>query len=137
METRCRPRVRRGAPHGSLPLSSARTRGSVVWFFALVFVVGLPFWLLGALTGSELMPGLPIAALMAVCPAAAALIIELKGGGAVAASALLKRAFDFERVKSKVWYAPVLLLPAAVCAMTFGFLRVTGTPVPDPRIATG
>lgn len=48
--------------------------GSPLKFFLLVFALSIPFWLAGAATGLRLLPRLPGAALMFVCPATAALI---------------------------------------------------------------
>ena len=41
-------------------------------FFLLVFALSIPFWLAGGLTDLQLMPGLPVSALMAFCPMTAA-----------------------------------------------------------------
>jgi hypothetical protein len=37
-------------------------------FFALTFALSIPFWVIGAVRPRELLPGLPVAALMALCP---------------------------------------------------------------------
>jgi hypothetical protein len=37
-------------------------------FFLLVFALSLPFWLAGTLTSLQLLPALPISALMFLCP---------------------------------------------------------------------
>src|ERR1700690_3615753 len=50
-------------------------RRSPLKFFLLVFAVSIPFWVIGALTGLQLLPGVPVAALMFVCPATAAVIL--------------------------------------------------------------
>ena len=50
-------------------------------FFALVFVLSLPFWLLGAVIPLELLPGLPIGALMAITPLIAASISVYREAG--------------------------------------------------------
>jgi hypothetical protein len=58
-----------------LALLAARRRrgnGSPLVFFLLVLALSLPFWLLGAVTEARLLPGLPVSALMFVCPATAA-----------------------------------------------------------------
>lgn len=107
---------------------------SVVTFFLLTFALAVPFWLIGALTGVELLPGLPIAALMTWCPMIAALILVYREEGAAGAIALLKRSLDFRRVKSKLWYVPTLLLMPAASVLAFGILRLTGTPLPVPQI---
>ena len=108
---------------------------SPLTYFLLVFALAVPFLVIGAVTGIQLLPGLPVSALMAVCPATAALIVAYRDDGAASAKALLKRAFDFRRVKGKIWYAPVLLLMPGVMALSFGVIRWSGTPVPVPQIA--
>ncbi len=104
-------------------------------FFLLVFGLSIPFWLMGALTGLELLPGLPVAALTAVCPMTAAMILVYRENKIAGVTALLKRSFDFKRIKAKVWYVPILLLMPVVSGLSFGVLRLTGTPVPAPQIA--
>lgn len=102
-------------------------------FFLLVFALAIPFLVIGAVTGIQLLPGLPVAALMAVCPAAAALILAHREGGAPGAKMLLKRAFDCRRIRAKIWYAPILLLMPVVMALSFGAMRWSGTSVPAPK----
>jgi hypothetical protein len=60
-------------------------RGAVLAFFVLVFVLSLPFWLIGSVTGLLLAPGLPVSALAAFSPAlsAAILVYREKGGAGV------------------------------------------------------
>ena len=106
-------------------------------FFLLVFALAIPFQVIGAVTGIQLLPGLPVAALMAVCPAAAALILAHREGGPAGAKALLKRTFDYRRIRQKIWYAPILLLMPGVMALSFGVSRWSGIPVPAPQIAIG
>jgi membrane protease YdiL (CAAX protease family) len=103
-------------------------------YFLLVFGLAIPFWVLGALTGIELLPGLPIAALAAFCPALAAVILVYQANKTAGVTALLKRAFDVQRVREKIWYAPTLLLMPAVMILSFIVLRLTGVPVPVPQI---
>jgi membrane protease YdiL (CAAX protease family) len=104
-------------------------------FFVLVFALTIPFLVLGAVTGLELLPGLPVASLIAVCPVTAAVIVvyrEHKGAGV---RALLKRSLDFARITAKVWYVPILLLMPLVMVVSFGVLRLAGVPVPVPQLA--
>lgn len=122
----------------SLPQSvnediTASRSGSLLNFFILVFVLSIPFWLIGAYTGLELLPGLPIAALAAVCPMLAAVILVYRQNKIAGVVALLKRSFDFNRIKAKIWYVPTLLIMPLVSVLAFGVLRVTGTPVPAPE----
>ncbi len=108
---------------------------SLLLFFLLVVVLSIPFWLLSAATGLELLPGLPVAALMTFCPMIAAVILVYRENKTIGVAALLKRSFDFKRIEAKVWYIPSLLLMPVVSVLSFGVLRLAGTPVPDPQIA--
>lgn len=101
-------------------------------FFVLIFAFAIPFWVVGGVTGRQLLPGLPEAALGIVCPVLAALILTYRKGGAAGAAALLKRSFDYQRVKGWVWYLPTLLLLPLVMVFSFAVLRLAGTPVPLP-----
>jgi uncharacterized protein len=58
-------------------------------FFLLVF----PFLMIGAVTGIQVLPGLPVTALMAVCLATAAPILVQWDDEDAGTKALLKRAF--------------------------------------------
>jgi uncharacterized protein len=116
-------------------LSAVDLQGrSPLAFFLLAFALSIPFWLFGAATGIELLPGLPVAALIAICPATAALILLARQSGTAGAIALLKRSFDHERIRAKIWYIPALLAPA-VATVSFGTMRLMGVPVPAPQIS--
>jgi membrane protease YdiL (CAAX protease family) len=104
-------------------------------FFLLAVVLIIPFLMLGAMTGLELMPGLPVAGLGFFCPMLAALILVYREDQRAGVIALLKRSFDFKRIKDKRWYAPILLIMPVVTVLSFAVLRLTGVPVPAPQIA--
>jgi membrane protease YdiL (CAAX protease family) len=113
---------------------SAR-RASPLAFFLLTFVLSVPFWLFGAATGIELLPGLPAAALITVCPAAAALILVYRENKTAGMTALLKRSFDYKRIAAKAWYFPILLLAPLVMVISFGTMRLTGVAIPAPQFS--
>ncbi|MHB8417201.1 MAG: CPBP family intramembrane glutamic endopeptidase [Myxococcales bacterium] len=104
-------------------------------FFALVVALAVPFWAIGAVTGLQLLPGIPLAALATVCPAIAAVALVYRKGGRGEATALLMRALDFDRIAAKRWYLPALLLIPAVGVLAFWVMRLSGTAVPAPRLA--
>ena len=60
----------------------------ILAFFGLTFALTIPFWIIGRASGNALMPGLPIAALAAICPATAALILSWRLTGVASARAL-------------------------------------------------
>lgn len=101
-------------------------------FFALTLGLALPFWLLGALLPQEIMPGLPISALMVICPAAAAFLLRIKGGRQ-ALTALAARAFDFARVRNPFWFVVAIGAMPAASALMMGASLALGVRLPAPE----
>lgn len=98
-----------------MPASAVETRGrSPLRFFLLVFALSVPFWWIGAITGLQLMPGLSVSALAAFSPTAAALILLCRTNKTAGVTDLLWRSFDFKRIRSTRWFAPILLLMPCV-----------------------
>jgi membrane protease YdiL (CAAX protease family) len=46
---------------------------------------------------------------------------------------LLKRSFDTGRIGAAAWYVPMILLIPALMALSYGLMRLMGTPVPGPQ----
>ena len=90
---------------------------------------GDPIPLIGAVTRIQLLPGLPVASLIVVCPATTALILVYREDGAAGAKALLVGAFDYRRIRKNVWYALILFLMPGIMTLSLGVMRWTGTPV--------
>jgi membrane protease YdiL (CAAX protease family) len=99
----------------------------------VVFAFSIPFWLAGAATTLQLLPGIPLAALMFICPAAAALILVCGENKTAGMLGLLERSFEYKRIRSKVWYAPILLLMPSVMVLSYGLMRLIGVPLPTPQ----
>jgi len=99
----------------------------------LVFALSIPFWLVGAATGLQLLPGLPVAALMCICPVTAALICVYKENKTAGVTELLKRSIDFKRIRTRIWYVPIILLMPGVMVLSYGMMRLMGVPLPAPR----
>ncbi len=59
-------------------------------FFGLTLALSIPFWVAGALTRFQLLPGLPVSALARVCPLGAAAILLYHISGLPSVVALLK-----------------------------------------------
>ena len=104
-------------------------------FLAAIFALSLPLWILGYLTDARLMPGLPVSALMFVCPAIVAGAFAYRIGGMHGVRELLARVFDARRIKSVAWYAPMVLLMPGVLGATYAAMRIAGLPLPEPRVA--
>lgn len=127
-------------PSDGASLPSPRPPGGLAApgaFLALTVALSIPFWVLGALRPRELLPGLPVSALMTCCPAAAALVLTRHRAGGAGARALLHRAVDVGRVASPRWLLAAALLIPALTLLGYGVLRVAGRPLPPADIAPG
>ncbi len=106
----------------------------LIHFFVLVVALSLPLWLLGAAAAVQLVDGLPVSALMIVCPLVAAVIVARRNDGAVAPVALLKSPFDYSKFEGKVSYFAMVLKPA-IMVLSYWLMRWMGLPLPTPRIS--
>ena len=113
-------------------IPSTSVKRSPFTFFVLVYALSIPFWVAGEVTSFQLLPGLPVSALMFVCPVAAAAILVYRERKFAGVKQLLARALDFKRVTATIWYVPTLLLMPCIMALSFGALRLMGVPVPVP-----
>jgi membrane protease YdiL (CAAX protease family) len=46
---------------------------------------------------------------------------------------LLKRSFDYKRIRALVWYAPIILFWPGVTVVSYGLMRLMGSPIPAPE----
>ncbi len=111
-----------------------RAGSSALTFFTLVLGLSAPFWLLGAVTDAQLMPGLSVSALMSFCPAAAALLLVYREKGTQGVTELLRRSFDFHLITNKRWYIPILLLMPSISAIVYALMRWMDMSLPLPQI---
>ena len=121
----------RPQPSASAPNAVA----SLPAFFALVFALSIPFWIVGAATAAELLPGLPVSALQGIVPLVAAVLLVGRASGTEGVTRLIRRCADFTRIRRKRWYVPVLLLAPAMTVVTYCVMRAIGLPLPTPRFA--
>jgi membrane protease YdiL (CAAX protease family) len=117
------------------PAGIPAPQGSPLKFFLLVFALTVPFWAIGAATGLQLLPGLPVVALAVVCPVSAAIILVYQESKFVGVKALLIRSFDYKRIAAKVWFVPILFLLPVVAVLSFVLARAMGVPIPVPHIS--
>jgi uncharacterized protein len=104
----------------------------------LVFVLSVPFWLVGPvadqLLQKEVPIDLPFSALQAVTPLIAASILVYGENGSEGVKSLLRRAVDYGKIGRKIWYLPILCLWPATMVLAFGSMYLMGAPLPDdPR----
>ena len=121
-----RPRPSTSAPNAVASLPA---------FFALVFALSTPFWIVGAATAAELLPGLPVSALQGIVPLMAAVLLVARASGTEGVTRLIRRCADFTRIRRKRWYVPILLLAPTMTVVTYCVMRAIGLPLPTPRFA--
>lgn len=124
------------SPKRARALEPAADRGrSPAIFFLLVFALSAPLWLITSLGENELLPGLPLSAIMVVCPLAASLILVALAHGGAGVTSHLRRALDFRHITRKGWYAPILLLMPATSVLAYVAMRALDLPLPAPDLS--
>ncbi len=100
-------------------------------FFVLVLILSVPFWILGWIKPVFLLPGLPISALGAFVPALSGLILIYKSDRLPGVFQLLRRSFDFRRIRNAAWLLVVVIINPAITMAAYGFLRLRDGSMPD------
>lgn len=111
---------------------------SPIKFFLLVFLLSIPFWILGTIAGdlTKILPiKLPISALMTFCPLLAATILAYKEQKNQGVKELLKLSFDFKKIKDKKWYIPIVFLMPVIALLSYWYMKMTGGVIPEPQIS--
>ena len=63
-------------------------------------------------------------------PLIAASILVYQEEGTVGVKSLLKRIFDFSKIKQKIWYLPVIFLMPLIYLLIYGVIQLFGLPLP-------
>ena len=100
-------------------------------FFLMVYALSIPLWIIGTMVEVKGLPDdLPITdAAATFVPLIAAVILvyrKEKWGGV---KRLLMRAFDYRKIRKKVWYIPILLLMPFLYILTYFVMRAIGLPL--------
>lgn len=107
-------------------------------FFALVYLLTLPWWLLSLFVKFDGLPdNLPVTDIGATfMPALAALILVFRDAGVSGVKALLARVLDWHKIKSARWLGVVLMLPLGLYCLTYFLMRMAGLPLSASFILT-
>jgi uncharacterized protein len=109
----------------------APSNNSLWIFFALIFALSVPLWIIGAATGLLLPLGLPFGALMLFNPLIAAALLVYRHDGGIGLKTLLWRSVDPGGITA-IWFAMAIFLMPIVLVLEYGFLRISGLAVPLP-----
>ncbi len=70
---------------------------------------------------------------MSFCPLIAASILVYREDKTTGVTELLKRSFDYRRIRAKVWYVPTVLLMPGIAILAYGLMRLVRLPLPTPQ----
>lgn len=111
-----------------------QTKSKFPWIFLiLVFVLAVPFYLLGD-RKTPLPINLPWSALVLVVPALAGAVQAFVRAGWHGVRELLKRTLDIGRIHNKWWLVAAFALAPAVYFAAYGLMHLAGRPLPEPSI---
>jgi membrane protease YdiL (CAAX protease family) len=117
--------------------ATSKTTKNITAFFVLTYIISLPFYILAFLVPQEMTSLMSLT--LPLAPITAALVLAYRKNGAYGTKKLLKRSFDYKRITRKIWYVPILFIPAIIFILAFGVLILIGEPIPDaifPVVAT-
>lgn len=107
--------------------STAAHRKSPFKFFVLVFVLACPFWVISIIVGNIGSLKVPVTDLaLAFVPLTAAAILVYREEGFAGVKRLLKRIFDYKKIKQKIWYLPLIFLAPLIYLLLITVMRLTG-----------
>ena len=109
---------------------------AILPFFGLVFLLSVPFWILGAIAPDFTKISsikLPVSALITICPLIAAIILVYKKRTSQGVIELLTLAFDFKKIKDKRWYLPIVCLIPVMAVLSYGYTKFTGALISSPQ----
>ena len=100
-------------------------------FFLIVYGLSIPSWIIETMIDIKRLPlDIPVTDILAAfTPLIAASILVYKEEGQTGIKKLFKRIFDFYRIKKKIWYVPVILLPSLMYLLIYIIIYFSGLPV--------
>ena len=100
-------------------------------FFALVYGLSVPFWILGTQIKHFGLPdNLPVTDIGAVLtPTVAAVILRYREAGGSGVRELFRRVFDFHRITHTRWLVTAVIVFPVLYAVTYVAMRVLAYPV--------
>ena len=112
--------------------TSTSSNKSPLKFFLLVFALIMPLWVIETMVEVKRLPmDVPITDLIAAfIPLIAACILVHKEEGTIGIKSLLKRVFDFSRIRQKIWYLPVIFLMPIIYLLIYGVMHLFRLPLP-------
>lgn len=124
---------------------SAPTAQSLWRFFWLIFALSVPLWGIGAVINGLLPRETPVFTALnlawhislALIPMAAALILVRQERRPDGVKTLLRRPFDYARIRHKAWYFVIFPFFPSLMLLEYALLKWMGRPLADLRFPGG
>ena len=102
-------------------------------FFLIVFGLSIPLWLIDTMIDAKRssLDFSIIDIITAFIPLITATILVYQEEGKTGIKRLYKRVFDFNKIKKKVWYVPIIFLPFVLYLLIFIIIYLTKLPLPS------
>jgi uncharacterized protein len=112
-------------------VSNPSTNKSPLKFFLIVYGLSIPLWIIETMIDVKGLPlDIPITDILAAfTPLIAASILVYKEDGRSGINKLFRRIFDFDRVKKKIWFMPVIFLPSLMYLLIYIIIYFSELPV--------
>lgn len=110
-------------------LNSISKGKSPLAFFSLALALYVPFAIYADV---QVFPNWSLINFGAFIPMLVALILVYRENGTASMVELLKRPFDYKRIKSKMWYLPIFLLIPVTVFVQYELALLLGLPVSSP-----
>lgn len=111
-------------------------------FFVLVYALSAPFWIASTVVTESWLPdNIPVTDIgAALTPTIAAMILRYREKGVSGVWALLRRTFDFRKVKQRGWLLAAVMLFPVLYVFTYFAMRALRLPIaaawhPTPTLA--
>ena len=113
-------------------MDSISVKRSPLIFFLIVFGLSIPFWIIEKFLNIKGLPlDIPIMEIFAAFTplVAACILVRKEEKGAI--QKLLKRIFDFSKIKKKKWYLAIILLPLLIYLLIYLVMYLMGLSLPE------
>lgn len=108
---------------------------SIRSFLLLLTALSIPLWILGTIYDVQIFPGLNLYQLPLAMSMVTALILIYRESGGAGVRTLLQRMYDFRKIRSKIWYLPILLVVPSIGFVEYWVLRFSGVIIPPPSFS--
>ena len=108
---------------------------SVSRYVLLLLALCIPIWVTGAIFDVQLFPGFKLFQAGLAMPMVASLLLTYHARGWAGTTALLRRTYDVDQIRPRVWFLPMLLVFPGFGVVNYLILRLTGAEIPWPTFS--